>query len=111
MKRKLAGSDVKNEILRLAQSPEKVKTTALAYYDLMGLDLTKPDVCDAICDWVKTGKELQLKITKNAKGHIGELMYALKPEINGIKCYVEVTIQKNSQSQENLLIISAHVDH
>jgi len=111
MNKKIADSKVKKVILQLAQKPIKVKITISTYYDLIGLGLTKSDVCDAICDWIKSGKEVQIIITKKSRGHIGKPAYVMKPLIDGNKCYVKVAIQKNTKSQESLLIISTHEHH
>jgi len=111
MDKKIAGPDVRKEILQLSQNPENVRTTKTAIYDMMGLHLTKYDVCEAISDWINKGEEVQIIITKHANGHIGEPQYAMKPEINKIKCYIKVSIKKNTTSENNLLIISAHEPH
>ena len=111
MTKQSADSEIKNEILRLSKHPEKVRITQSAYYDMMGLGLKKFDVCDAICEWINKGKDVHIIITKDAKGHIGKPAYVMKPEINGIKCYVKVSIQNIQKTDESLLIISTHVEH
>ncbi len=106
---KKAAHKVIERIVRLAGSPEKAKTTQSALYDLMGLGLTKFEICDAICDWINRGEPVQEVVTKYAKDHIGEPAYVMKPNLTGVRLYIKVTIQE-CNAIETLLIISAHID-
>lgn len=111
MKKETADPNTVGKILRLVRNPEKVKITRSTQFDLMGLYLTKLDVCDAICDWIDSGKEVLVIVTKYAKDHIGRPAYVMKPNLAGKPCYVKVAFQETDTSDENLLIISAHIDH
>ena len=105
-----AESEVVNLIVKLAGNSEEVVTTQVALFDLMGLKLTKTDICDAICAWINEGRPVGKIITKYAQGYVGKPAYIMKPTLRGERCYVKVTIRRdNTHSQ--LLIISAHVDH
>lgn len=107
---KKAAHKVIEGIVKLASSPEETETTQSVLYDLMGLGLTKFEICDAICDWVNRGEPVQEVVTKYAKGHIGKPAYVMKPNLAGVRLYVKVAIQECNTTNEALLIISAHVD-
>lgn len=107
---KKAARKIIERIVELASSPEKAEITQSALYDLMGLGLTKFEICDAICDLINKGETVQEVVTKYAKGHIGAHAYVMKPTLTGVRMYIKVTIQE-SNTIETLLIISAHIDH
>jgi hypothetical protein len=111
MEKKSAHTDVVNVIRKLAGSPEIVRVTRTAYYDMMGWSLEKADVCDAIIKWIDEGKKVEEIMTKNAKGYIGEPAYVTKPLLCEKVFYVKVSLSRNDSGVEELLIVSAHPDH
>ena len=110
MEKSTADDNIVKQILKLAENPEKAENTESAYYGQMSLGVTKDDVCDAICNWINSGEQVQRITTKDAKGHIGERPFVMKPVLAGKKCYVKVTVQKSGSAKERLLIISTHSD-
>jgi len=110
MEKKKANTEVIKSIHKLAHFPEKVRITKTAKYDLMARDLTKADACDAIIKWIDEGKEVKEIITEHVSGHIGEINYFMKPILREQIFYVKVSLFQDSNG-ENMLIISAHVDH
>ena len=110
MEKRKAEPNVVQHIFRLAGQPEQVEPSTTAYYDLLGLHLTKTDICDAICNWIDKGKPVQEIVTEYADGHIGEPAYVMKPDLSGVRCYVKVAIQEGETPDGKLLIISAHLD-
>ena len=82
--------------------------TTRAKCDLWAEDLTKEDVCDAICDWIDAGKPVQQITTQHVAEHEGEPAYVMVPEVSGAELYVKVTIIDRGEWQEKLLLISSH---
>jgi hypothetical protein len=97
------------EIRRLASNPSKVEVSTTATYDLMARGLTKEDICDEIVAWIDNGERVK-RVTLRGR-HAGQAAFEMKPRINGSLLYVKVTLCRLTQSDEFMLIISAHPDH
>lgn len=82
--------------------------TTRAKCDLWAEDLTKEDVCDAICDWIDAGKPVEQIATEHVPEHKGEPAYVMVPKVGNEELYVKVTIVDLGRWQEKLLIISSH---
>lgn len=98
------------KIRALASKPDQVKTTKTVVYDLMGLGLTKDDVCAEIVDWVDAGERVKPTTLHSFLGKVGNRAYEMKPIINQSRIYIKVTIDTDVSGDE-MLIISTHRDH
>ena len=97
------------EIRRLALDPSKVRLTRTADYDLLGRHLKKDDVCQAIVKWIDAGERVKPVTLRGADS--GATAYEMKPRIGEFLFYVKVTLRELGQSNETMLVISAHLDH
>ncbi len=111
MRKKLATPQIIKDIRELASNPENVRVTNKAEYDLMADYLTKPGVCEIICNWIDGGGEVEEKITSEPRKHAGKPVYIMKPKLDRTTYYIRVTISKVKEGIGNLLIISAHPSH
>ena len=82
--------------------------TDTAQYDLMGAPLTKFGVCEAICQWIAGGGEVEQDATDRAIGHEGETHYVVKPRIDDVNYYIKIGIADLDGPRECLVLISAH---
>ncbi len=98
------------KIRALASIPGKVKTTKTVLYDLMGLSLTKNDICTEIVDWIDAGERVKPTTLHSFPGKVGNKAYEMKPVINQSRIYIKVAIDTGSSGDE-MLIISSHRDH
>lgn len=105
-----AESDDVSDIRRLALDPSKVRTTATVKYDLLGRQLTKDEVCEAIVKWIDDGKRVKAVVLHSGLD-AGITAYEMKPRIGDIRLYVKVKMRDVGQSNELLILISAHPDH
>ena len=96
-------------IRRLASDPTKVELTTTAKYDLMGAGLTKNDLGGEIVAWIDRGERVK-KVTLKGK-HAGQTAFEMKPRINDTLFYIKVTVCELEETDESLLVVSAHPDH
>ena len=97
------------DIRRLASDSSLVQITTTVKYDLMGAGLTKDDLCEEIVAWIDGGERVK-KVTLRGE-HAGQAAYEMKPRINKSLFYLKLTLCELGESDEYLLIISAHPDH
>lgn len=97
-------------IRALASIPQSVKATRTVTYDLMGLRLTKDDICREIVAWIDGGGRVKSTRLHSIPGKLGKPAFEMKPAINGSVVYIKVIIEKNVSGAE-MLILSAHRDH
>ena len=108
MGKKKADKGLTATIRLSAGNPNAVQITETAKYDLLAHNLTKADICDAICDWIDAGKPVD---TVTMKGRdAGSTGYVMKPTISGKGYYVKVLL-RDIGGGRILLIISTHPDH
>ena len=90
----------------LAGDPDKVGTTKMAEYDIMGRGLTKHEVCDILRDWIAQGNEVRqtTMIGKDA----GAPGYEIRPTINNVLFYIKVILRHPGTPDEMLYIVSVH---
>lgn len=98
-------------IYKLAQKPEKVRSTNRAEWEMFSLNLTRKDICDAICNWIESGKTVVKDFTRRDPKNVGEPFYIMKPVVLRQGIYLKVGIYLDSKSGEYMLIISAHELH
>ena len=103
-----AQPEVVRTIRELVRSPDKVSFTSKAIWDTKAHGLTRADVCEAIGDWIDTGKQVQVLIATEDPDHVGEPTYVLKPIFRNGKFYVKVSITVDEKTGEALLIVSCH---
>lgn len=96
-------------IRRLASAPGRVAVTTTTKYDLMARDLTTTDVCDAIVAWIDGNGRVK-RVTMRGR-HAGQTAYEMKPRIGGELFYLKVTVCSPGEPDEQMLIVSAHLDH
>jgi hypothetical protein len=97
------------DMRRLASDPTKVRVTKTVEYDLLAHHLTKEDICDEIVAWIDGGQHVK-KVTLRGQ-HAGQPAFEMKPRINGTLFYLKVTLCDLGESDEYMLILSAHPDH
>jgi hypothetical protein len=97
------------DVLRLASDPTKVELTTTAKYDLMGAGLTKDDLCEEIVAWIDGGESVKKVTLRGA--HAGKAAYEIKPRINKSVFYLKLTLCEIGESDEYMLVISAHTSH
>jgi hypothetical protein len=95
-------------VRELGARPDKVCLTTRAQCDLWAEDLTKKDVCDAICDWIDAGEPVEQITTEHVSQHKGEPAYVMVPRVGDAQLYVKVTIVNLGEWKETLLVISSH---
>jgi len=93
----------------LAAHPENVTTTATAKYDMMGLNLTAADICDALRKWIDESKEVKQTVMRGKDA--GRPAYEIKPTLQGALLYCKFIVRDIDDQNKRLCIISAHVDH
>lgn len=101
-------SDLVN-IRRLASSSDQVRITKTAKYDLIGLGLTKADICDEIIRWIDEGERVKAVVLRDLLA--GQKAFEMKPRINNQLLYLKVTLCDLGATGEYMLLISAHVNH
>ena len=97
------------DIRRLASDPSKVELTTTAKFDLMGTELTKDDLCEEIVAWIDNEERVKKVSLRGA--HAGKAAYEMKPRINKSLFYLKLTLCELGESDEYMLVISAHPDH
>lgn len=105
-----ASAAVIARIRTLASSPAMVKVTQRVQFDLMGLRLTKDDICTEIVCWIDAGERVKPTTLHSFAGKVGNPAYEMKPIINQSRIYIKVTIETTASGEE-MLILSAHRDH
>ena len=98
------------KIRALASDQTKVKVVGAARYSLLSLNLTTDDVCTAIIGVIDAGRRVKKVTLHSYVGIIGISAFEKKLRINGYLIYVKVTIEV-ADSGEQMLILSAHLDH
>lgn len=98
------------KIRALASKPDAVTTTKRVTFDLLGLRLTKDDICMKIISWIDGGGRVKPTTLHSVPGKVGNPAYEMKPTINGSLIYIKVTIDKKVSGEE-MLILSSHRDH
>jgi len=106
-----AAQETVDLLRQLAEEPDRVEVFGTAKYSLMGSDLTKEDVCDAICKWIDMGKPVKETTIHTIPELIDEAAYEMKPKLNKQRYYLKVYIEKVEDSDELMLILSAHPDY
>lgn len=109
MPKQTADVESVQKLYELAAQPKDATATTTAMYDMMGYELTKADVCDALRDWIDSKKGV---VETQMRGQdTGQLGYVIKPTINGKLFYCKFVIRNQAGVDELLVIISAHPDH
>jgi hypothetical protein len=91
---------------KLACDFNRVRLTETAEYDLLGYGLTKAGICDEIVAWIDRAERVKKVILRGQ--HAGQAAFEMKPRISDRLFYLKVTICKRHDSNEYMLIISAH---
>jgi hypothetical protein len=107
-RKKQASPEVIQLIRRLAKDAERVEVYRTAIYSFMGGELTKEDVCDAVCEWIDAGKGIVETTIHTIPEFKGTPAYELKPRLGGQIHYVKMAIEK--RDDDWMLILSAHPD-
>ncbi|MDP6636991.1 MAG: hypothetical protein QGG42_18985 [Phycisphaerae bacterium] len=109
MSKKPADAETVRILRELAAHPENVTTTATAKYDLMGLNLTNADICDALREWIDESKEVKQTVMRGKDA--GRPAYEIKPHLGSTLLYCKFIVRDIGDRDKRLCIISAHVDH
>jgi len=109
MSKKPADPEAVKILHELAAHPENVTTTSTAKYDMMGLNLTKADICDTLLAWIDESKEVKQTVMRGKDA--GRPAYEIKPTLQGALLYCKFIVRDIDDQNKRLCIISAHVDH
>ena len=108
MSKKPADPEAVNILHELAAHPENVTTTARAKYDMMGLNLTKADICDILREWIDESKKVKQTVMRGKDA--GKPAYEIKPYLGNVLLYCKFIVRDTDDQDKKLCIISAHVN-
>jgi hypothetical protein len=111
MAAKSADAQDVQEIRRLASDLTKVRVTKGVELSLLAHHLTKADVCDAIVDCIDAGERVKPTTLHSFPGLQRQAAFEVKPFINNTRFYIKVTLIHLHQTDEHLLVLSAHPDY
>ena len=112
MAARTADAEIVAKIRLLASDPTKVQAVHSGVVcSLLTHDLTIDDVCDKIVQWIDAGERVKPTILHSISGKIGQPAYEMKPRINGTLFYLKVTLEKQDDSDEYMLLLSAHPNY
>ena len=98
-------------IRRLSLNLDAIWVSPQVVSDLMAHNLTLDDICDAMIDWIDKGERVKPTVIKNIPSRIGQPAYEMKPRIAESIWYIKVVIDNPGTAEEQLCMLSAHVDH
>lgn len=110
-KKKLTDPAIRQTIYECASSPDdrdRLVFTGRASRDIIEARITKRGVCEAICEWIKAGKEIEEQLATDPpfKGMRFFIMDSVS--IGGRKIYVKVQFMGEFISGGKMKIVSAH---
>jgi hypothetical protein len=111
MAAKSADSGDVQEIRRLASDMSKVRVASAVELSLLAHHLTKADICDAIVDLIDAGERVKPTTLHSFAGLQGQPAFEMKPRLNNTLFYIKVTLIHLHQTDERMLLISAHPDY
>ncbi|OQZ05737.1 MAG: hypothetical protein B6D36_08645 [Planctomycetes bacterium UTPLA1] len=106
-----ADSDTIALIRRLAAAPDGVWTSKQAGSDMRAHNLRVDGVCEDIVKWIDAGERVKPTVLHAFKDRVGQAAWEMKPEINGVRFYLKVTVDDRDAPGESLGILSCHPDH
>lgn len=101
----LSDPSIRTLIRELLNDFRAVVLTNRAQIDMARLRETKKGVCFAAVDYIDNGGPIDVTITDTAKQHIGEKMYELFPNVEGMCYYLKIKIDKSGLV---LIVVSFH---
>jgi len=97
--------------LKLASDSASVLADVHATGNMLAWNLTLEDVREAICESIRNGDRVKVKIVKShPQALVGQPAYEVKQAIDGRRFYIRMAIFQPCPCQEALLVVSVHLD-